>query len=100
MSAGPILMDVLERVEAPDFQEGIQEAGGNARPDGVRPMLWEMRFNLAHVAVREPTWMMELEHASAHVLAAESAGELRAALIHHAAVTTAWVAALDARGKG
>lgn len=100
MTAAPVLMDVLDRVESPGFQDMLAETGGLDRPDGVRPMAWELCYKLAHAIPSngQTTWLQELEHSHAHVMAASDEEQLRAALIAHAALTAAWVAALDARG--
>ena len=95
-----ILMDVLERMEAPAFMAQV-EAGGGIRPDGVRPPLWEVRFKLNHVAAAaaaDPApWLDELEHSLVHVMGAPSHEALRGALVHHAALTAAWIRDLDGR---
>lgn len=99
VQSAAVLMDVLERMEAPQFVEGLET--GALRPDGVRPILWEVRYKLAHTsAAAQPDpapWFAELEHSLAHVMAAPSHEVLRGALVQHAALTAAWIRDLDGR---
>jgi hypothetical protein len=94
--AAGILMDVLTRMEQPGFVEDVE---AEQRPDGIRPPLWEVRYELNHAlaATQPTTWLTELEHSIAHIMACPTAGSLRAALVHHAALTAAWIRDLDGR---
>lgn len=100
MTTAAVLMDVLEQVESEHFQAAL--AAAPERPDGCRPPLWRVRFDLAHAlpASHETPWFMELEHSLAHVMGAGDAEDLRAALVHHAALTAAWIQDLDGREAG
>lgn len=98
-TAPAVLMDVLTKIEDPEFQAGLEETGGDARPDGCRPALWELQYKLRHaipVTANSP-WLAELEHSMAHVMAAGDAVKLREHLILHAAITASWIQAIDAR---
>lgn len=89
-----VLMDVLTRMDAPAFRGQVD---AEARPDGIRPPLWEIRYKLSHATPGTGTWLDELEHSFMHVMAAPNWEGLRGALVQHAALTAAWIQDLDGR---
>lgn len=95
-----MLMAILDVIESPEMRENVEECGGINRPDGVRPPLWQMRFNLNHAAPATRDWLNELEHAMVHVVAAGDAVRLQAALRTVAAISASWALALEIRTKG
>jgi len=98
-TAPAMLMAILDVIESPAMVEAVEEAGGVNRPDGVRPLAWELRFTLAHATPDNGTWMAELEHAVAHVMAAGTMTDLQAALRVTAAIAASWALALEIRSK-
>lgn len=91
-----VLMDVLDRAESETFRNEMEAP----RQDGIRPPMWELRYKMEHAKAFgpvPPSWLSELEHSLAHVMAAPSADALRGALVFHAALVAAWVRDLDGR---
>jgi hypothetical protein len=95
-----MLMAVLDVIESPAMREQVEECGGINRPDGVRPPLWRVRFDLNHATPATNDWLNELEHAVVHVVAAGDAARLQAALRTVAAISASWALALEIRTQG
>lgn len=100
LTPAAMLMAVLDVIESPAMREQVEECGGINRPDGVRPPLWEVRFKLSHATPATNTWLNELEHAVAHVVAAGDHVHLQAALRTVAAISASWALALEVRAAG